>query len=120
MATVLVVDDDADIRDLITLRLEVAGHKVMQAADGDACMDAVRNGAPDLILLDIQMPRVNGIDVCRQLKSDPAFSTIPIMLLTARGQESDVHRGFEAGADDYIVNPFSLRELQTRLQRFLR
>ena len=120
MSTILVVDDDEDIRDIVALRMGVAGHTVLEAANGDECMELVRSGQPDVILLDIQMPRMNGIDVCRLLKADPIFRLIPVLLLTARGQESDVSRGFDAGADDYIVKPFSLQELQSRVERFLR
>ena len=120
MSIILVVDDDEDIRDIVALRMGVAGHTVLQAANGDECMELVRSGKPDVILLDIQMPRMNGIDICRLLKADAALRLIPVLLLTARGQESDVSRGFDAGADDYIVKPFSLQELQSRVERFLR
>jgi len=120
MSIILVVDDDEDIRDIVALRMGVAGHTVLQAANGDECMELVRSGKPDVILLDIQMPRMNGIDICRLLKADATLRLIPVLLLTARGQESDVSRGFDAGADDYIVKPFSLQELQSRVERFLR
>lgn len=120
VANVLVVDDDEDIRDIVSLRLGVVGHLVRQASNGDECMNAIRAERPDIILLDIQMPRMNGIDVCRQVKANPDYSLIPVLLLTARGQESDVSKGFDAGADDYIVKPFSLQELQSRVERFLR
>lgn len=119
MATVLVVDDDEDIRDVVSLRLGVAGHNVVMAENGEDGLRQARECFPDLILLDIQMPRLNGIDVCRQLKADPDLAGIAVVLLTARGQEADVDRGFEAGAQDYIVKPFSLRELQTRVERFV-
>lgn len=119
MATVLVVDDDEDIRDVVSLRLGVAGHEVVTADDGEDGLRQARECLPDLILLDIQMPRLNGIDVCRRLKADPDLAGIAVVLLTARGQEADVDRGFEAGAQDYIVKPFSLRELQTRVERFV-
>lgn len=120
MANVLVVDDDEDIRDIVALRLGVVGHCVRQASNGDECLEAIRTDRPDIILLDIQMPRMNGIDVCRKVKADPHYALIPVLLLTARGQESDVSKGFDAGADDYIVKPFSLQELQSRVERFLR
>ncbi|MDO9485292.1 MAG: response regulator [Actinomycetota bacterium] len=120
MANVLVVDDDEDIRDIVALRLGVVGHTVRQASNGDECLEAIESERPDIILLDIQMPRMNGIDVCRNIKANPEFSLIPVLLLTARGQESDVSKGFDAGADDYIVKPFSLQELQSRVERFLR
>jgi len=119
MASVLVIDDDENIRDIVKLRLEVSGHTVHSAGDGEAGLTRARELKPDLVLLDIMMPRLNGIDVCRQLRADPELAGTPIVLLTAKGQEHDVDRGFDAGADDYIVKPFSLVELQSRLRRHI-
>ncbi|MCB0917397.1 MAG: response regulator [Actinobacteria bacterium] len=119
MADVLVIDDDENIRDIVTLRLGVSGHTVHSAGDGETGLARARELKPDLVLLDIMMPRLNGIDVCRQLRADADLAEVPIVLLTARGQEHDVDRGFEVGADDYIVKPFSLVELQSRLRRYI-
>ena len=121
MRTVLVVDDDADIRDLIAWKLAQAGYGVLTEADGEAGLvtaaglseTGVLGSCPDLVLLDWTMPKMSGIDVCRVLRADPVTADIPIILLTAKAQESEVERGFAAGADDYIVKPFSPREMRS-------
>jgi two-component system phosphate regulon response regulator PhoB len=116
MSHVLIADDDPDIRELVRYKLEQAGHKVTAVADGAAALSAARDGAEyGLILLDVMMPRMSGIEVCEALRAEPATQTIPIMLLTAKAQERDVEQGFAAGADDYILKPFSPRELLTRV-----
>src|SRR5262245_41656408 len=116
MPRVLIADDDPDIRELVQFTLEQAGHHVTSVGDGDTALAAARaNGPFDLILLDVMMPRRTGIEVCEALRSDPAMRTVPILLLTAKAQEADVERGFAAGADDYIVKPFSPRELSSRV-----
>jgi DNA-binding response OmpR family regulator len=116
---VLVVDDDRDIRDLVTFKLEQAGYEVRQAEDGLQALDAVRAWAPDLVVLDVMMPGLSGIDVVRELRADPATSATPVILLTAKAQEADVETGFVTGADDYVVKPFSPRELVSRVQAVL-
>ncbi len=126
MKTVLVVDDDADIRELIAWKLNEGGSGILAEADGEAAL-AAANGAsasafgirPDLVLLDWTMPKMSGIDVCRALRANPATAAIPIILLTAKAQESEVERGFAAGADDYIVKPFSPREMLRRVDALL-
>jgi len=116
MTRVLVADDDPDIRELVRFKLEQGGHEVTTVADGDAALEAARAGGPyALILLDVMMPRRTGIEVCEALRADPAMRSVPILLLTAKAQEADVERGFAAGADDYIVKPFSPRELSSRV-----
>src|SRR5262249_5928464 len=116
MTRVLVADDDPDIRELGRFRLEQGGHEVTTVADGDAALaSAPANGPYALILLDVMMPRRTGIEVCEALRADPAMRSVPILLLTAKAQEADVERGFAAGADDYIVKPFSPRELSSRV-----
>ena len=124
MKTVLVVDDDADIRELIVWKLTNAGYVTLSAADGKAGLAAARGGpdgsqVPDLILVDWMMPRMTGIELCQALRDDPATASIPIILLTAKAQESEVERGFATGADDYIVKPFSPREMLRRVQAVL-
>jgi DNA-binding response OmpR family regulator len=127
MRTVLVVDDDADIRELIAWKLAQAGYGILTEADGEAGLVAaaglsstgVLGGCPDLVLLDWAMPKMSGIDVCRALRDDPVTTDIPIILLTAKSQESEVERGFAAGADDYIVKPFSPREMLRRVDAVL-
>ena len=106
MTTVLVADDDADIRELVACKLELAGYRVVAVPDGEAAVADVEAERPDLLLLDVMMPRVTGIEVCRQLRARRA-GRIPILMLTAKAQEADLQRGFAVGADDYIVKPFS-------------
>jgi DNA-binding response OmpR family regulator len=116
MTTVLVADDDADIRELVAFKLELAGYRVVAVPDGEAALASVDAERPDLLLLDVMMPRVTGIEVCRQLRAREGWADVPILMLTAKAQEADVQRGFDVGADDYIVKPFSPRELVRRVQ----
>ena len=124
MKTVLVVDDDPDIRELITWKLSQAGYTTLAASDGEAGLNAAVAGdaegrVPDLILVDWMMPKMTGIEVCRALRDNPVTARIPIVLLTAKAQEAEVERGFAAGVDDYIVKPFSPREMLGRIQAVL-
>ena len=119
MTAILVADDDMDIRDLVAFKLEQAGFDVTAVDNGLAALTAARLEPPDLVVLDVMMPGMSGIDVCRELRNDRTTSALPIILLTARAQEGDVEVGFGAGADDYIVKPFSPRELVTRVEAVL-
>ncbi len=116
---VLVAEDDPDILQLVAFRLERAGYEVIQATDGEEALRLVTERQPDLAVLDVMMPKVTGYDVTRQIRENQATSQIPVILLTARVQEADVARGFEAGADDYIKKPFSPQELRSRVQAIL-
>lgn len=116
---VLIADDDEDIRDLVVFKLEQAELEVIAVGDGVAALDAVRTHQPKLVVLDIAMPGMSGLDVCRLLRADPRTSDMLIIMLTARVQEQDVAGGFSAGADDYLVKPFSPRELVSRVQALL-
>ena len=116
---VLVADDDADILALVSFRLQRAGYDVVQAGDGEEALRLAREQRPDLAVLDVMMPRLTGDEVTRQLRASEETSRIPVILLTARVQEADVARGFEAGADDYIKKPFSPQELRARVQAIL-
>lgn len=113
---VLVADDDPDIRALVTIKLKRSGFDVVDVGDGQAALDGVRERPPDLVIVDLMMPKMSGIEVCQALRADPATTDIPVIMLTARAQESDVARGFAQGADDYIIKPFSPRELVRRVQ----
>jgi DNA-binding response OmpR family regulator len=116
---VLAADDDEDILALIAFRLEHSGYTVLQARDGEEALDLARTSSPDLAVLDVMMPKIDGFEVTRRLREDDSTSRMPIILLTARTQETDVQRGFDAGADDYIRKPFSPQELRARVQAIL-
>lgn len=119
MAAITLGEDDPDIRELIAYKLERGGHTVEQAENGVAALEAVRRSHPNLVILDIMMPDMSGLEVCRALRNDPATAEIPVILLTARAQEHDVETGFEAGAHDYMIKPFSVRELASRVAAVL-
>lgn len=108
---VLCADDDADIRALLTIRLERAGFRVAQAADGEQALSLARELSPDVLVLDVMMPRLSGTEVLLALRGDEATAAIPVVLLSARAQEADVERGLEAGADAYLAKPFQAPEL---------
>ena len=107
MTTILVVDDEPSIVDLVRFTLEDGDVRVVEASDGAEALVLARRIKPDLILLDVQMPRLDGLEVCRQLRREPAFAHVPIILLTAAGQAADRARGLGAGADEYLTKPFS-------------
>jgi DNA-binding response OmpR family regulator len=116
---VLVADDDPDILSLVTLRLERDGYEVIGAPDGERSVEEVLERTPDLALIDVSMPKLDGYEVTERLRQHEPTSAIPIILLTARVQDSDVARGIEAGADDYVKKPFSTADLRTRVQAAL-
>lgn len=117
---ILVVDDEQDIRDLLVFNLNREGYATLEAADGVAGLEAARRHKPALILLDVMLPRMDGLEVCRELGRDKATAHIPIIMLTARGDDVDRIVGFELGADDYVVKPFNTRELLLRIRAMLR
>ncbi|OUD11642.1 phosphate regulon transcriptional regulator PhoB [Thioflexithrix psekupsensis] len=117
---ILVVEDEAAIREMLHLSLKKAGYVVSEAADVRQAKALIYNQAPTLILLDWMLPHVSGIEFARQLKKEPQTQQIPIIMLTAKGDESDKVRGLEVGADDYITKPFSPRELIARIKAVLR
>ena len=119
MARILVADDDVDIRELVEFKLSTMGHEIVAVGDGAAAVDACRASKPDLAVLDVMMPGVSGLDAIKQIRSDPDLADLPVILLTARAQESDVETGFDSGADDYITKPFSPRELASRVEALL-
>ena len=119
MARILVADDDVDIRELVEFKLSTMGHDIVAVGDGAAAVEACRAQKPDLAVLDVMMPGVSGLDAIRQIRSDPSLADLPVILLTARAQESDVETGFDSGADDYITKPFSPRELAARVEALL-
>jgi len=116
---VLVADDDPDILSLVTLRLERDGYEVIGAPDGERAVEEALERTPDLALIDVSMPKLDGYEVTERLRQHEPTSAIPILLLTARVQDSDVARGIAAGADDYVKKPFSTADLRTRVQAAL-
>jgi two-component system phosphate regulon response regulator PhoB len=119
MTKILIAEDAEDIRELLSFKLKAAGYEVHTVADGESAVAFAKSILPDLVVLDWMMPRMNGLDACIALRSDPNFRSVPIMFLTAKGQEIDVERGFSAGVDDYVVKPFSPRELVHRIEALL-
>jgi len=117
---VLVVEDEPDIRDLLVLHLERDGYTVTTCKSGAEGLRLARGAPPDLILLDLMLPEMDGLEVCRRLRQDPVTQAVPIVMLTARGDEVDRVLGLELGADDYVVKPFSPRELVARVRAVLR
>ena len=117
---ILVVEDDLDIRELISFNLVNEGHQVFDANDGEVGIDKARNNNPDLILLDLMLPGIQGLDVCRIIKSDQETKETPIIMVTALGQEEDIVKGLETGADDYITKPFSIKVLIARVNAVLK
>jgi len=117
---ILVVDDEEDILELVSYNLAREGFRVACASTGEDGLEKARMKLPDLVILDLMLPGVDGLDVCKQLKGDPKTSHIPIVMLTAKGEEADMVTGLELGADDYIAKPFSPRVLTARVKTVLR
>jgi two-component system, OmpR family, alkaline phosphatase synthesis response regulator PhoP len=117
---ILVVDDEEDILELVKYNLSREGYQVTCAGTGEEGLRAARNKIPDLIVLDLMLPGVDGLEVCKQLKGDSKTSQIPVIMLTAKGEEADIVTGLELGADDYIPKPFSPRVLIARVKTVLR
>ena len=117
---VLIAEDEPDIRDLLAFHLEREGYSVSKCGTGTDALRQIRSSAPDLVLLDLMLPEMNGLEVCRRLRGDPVTASLPIVMLTARGEEVDRVLGLELGADDYIVKPFSPKEVVARVRAVLR
>ena len=117
---ILVVEDETALLALLRYNLESAGFDVREAADGEEALLAAAEETPDLVILDWMLPRISGIEVCRQFRRNRATQDVPILMLTARGEETDKLRGFESGADDYVTKPFSPGELLARVRALLR
>jgi phosphate regulon transcriptional regulator PhoB len=117
---VLIVEDERDIRDLVLFHLQREGYQVSSASSGEEALRQVRHTPPDLVLLDLMLPAMGGLEVCRTLRHEPSTAALPIVMLTAKGDEVDRVLGLELGADDYIVKPFSPKELLARVRAVLR
>jgi DNA-binding response OmpR family regulator len=120
MAKILLAEEEKQIADMISFKLTNGGHKVIRAQDGEQAFAAARRELPDLILLDAMMPGINGFEVLRRLKADASLRNIPVIMVTAKGHERDVLSGLRGGAIDYVVKPFSLKELSARVELALR
>ena len=116
-ATVLVVDDEPHVVRLVKANLETSGYKILTAADGEQALRVVRDESPDLVILDIMLPKMDGYEVCRRIRE---FSPVPVIMLTARSAKVDLVHGFEVGADDYLTKPFAANELLVRVRAVLR
>jgi two-component system phosphate regulon response regulator PhoB len=120
MPRILIVEDEKDLLELLVYNLKAAGYEVLASGDGANVVELTREHLPDLVLLDLMLPEASGLDLCRSLKADQKTKHIPVIMVTAKGEEIDRVVGFELGADDYVVKPYSTRELLLRIQVILR
>ncbi|HJH32739.1 MAG TPA: response regulator [Methanosarcinaceae archaeon] len=117
---ILIVDDELDALTALKIALEAENYNVVEAADGLSAIEKVKSEKPDIVLLDLMMPEIDGIEVCKRLKSDSQHKHVPIIMLTAKGEINDKIEGIEIGADDYVTKPFNLNELKARIKMVLR
>ena len=117
--TILVADDEEDLRELVSYRLSRSGYEVVEAVDGQEALELATERTPDLMVLDVMMPRLDGYELTRRVREQDSLRSVPVILLTARSQESDVSRGFDVGADDYLKKPFNPDELVARVRAVL-
>ncbi len=119
MAKILIAEDERDIRDLITFTLKFAGHDVVAASNGEEAYNLAQEVLPEIILMDVRMPRMTGYEACKAMKQIESIRNIPVVFLSAKGQESEVQTGLEVGAVDYILKPFSPDQLTVRVSQLL-
>jgi CheY-like chemotaxis protein len=119
MAKILIAEDERDIRDLITFTLGFAGYEVVAASNGEEAVTLARQEIPDLILMDVRMPRMTGYEACAVMKADDRLKDIPVIFLSAKGQDSEIQAGISAGAVEYLLKPFAPDQLTTRIQAVL-
>ena len=119
MAKIVIAEDERDIRNLIIFTLKLAGHEVIAAKNGEEAVQKIRDELPDLILLDVRMPKMTGYEACEKIKSDKSIKNIPIVFLSAKGQDKEIRTGLELGAIKYILKPFSPDELTTEVKQIL-
>lgn len=120
MATILVVEDEPDAAEMLAFNLRAGGHEVSLVEDGGKGLKVAKTTRPDLLILDYMLPTMSGPEVCRALRADPVTQDLPVIMLTARAEESDRVKGFECGADDYVTKPYSMKELMLRVQSLLK
>jgi CheY-like chemotaxis protein len=119
MAKILIAEDERDIRDLVAFTLRFAGHEVVAVGNGEEAVEAARKEMPDLILMDVRMPRMTGYEACEHMKADDQLKDIPVVFLSAKGQESEIQTGLSAGAAEYLLKPFAPAELTQRVGELL-
>ena len=119
MAKILIAEDERDIRDLVAFTLRFAGHEVFAASNGEEAVDLAPKVNPDLILMDVRMPRMTGYEACKIMKTDPNLKDVPIVFLSAKGQESEIQQGLAAGAEEYLLKPFAPDQLTSRVKVIL-
>ena len=119
MAKILIAEDERDIRDLVAFTLRFAGHEVFSASNGEEAVDMAPKINPDLILMDVRMPRMTGYEACKAMKADPNLKDIPVVFLTARGQDTEVQQGLDVGAEEYLLKPFAPDHLTSRIKTIL-
>lgn len=119
MTKILIAEDERDIRDLVTFSLKFGGFDVVQASNGVEAVERAQAEVPDLILMDVRMPKMTGYEACKALKAIPAMRHIPVVFLSAKGQESEIQQGVEAGAEEYILKPFAPDELTKQIKSVL-
>jgi two-component system alkaline phosphatase synthesis response regulator PhoP len=117
---IVIIEDESDILEVIAYNLEREGYEVFESQDGEVGLSLIATHAPDLVVLDLMLPTIDGIELCRKLKSDPLTRAIPVVMVTAKGEESDIVLGLGVGADDYVTKPFSPKELIARVKAVLR
>jgi len=120
MAKILIAEDERDIRDLVSFTLRFAGHEVVAVSNGEEAVQAAGQEMPDLILMDVRMPRMTGYEACEKIKADARLQHIPVVFLSAKGQESEIRTGLSAGASEYLLKPFAPDELVIRVQALLK
>ncbi|MBI1794306.1 MAG: response regulator [Chloroflexi bacterium] len=119
MAKILIAEDEPDIRELVAFTLRFAGHEVVAASNGEEAVQLAAREFPDLILMDVRMPRMTGYDACRAMKANSELKDIPVVFLSAKGQESEIQTGLEAGAEEYLLKPFAPDQLTDRVRAIL-
>ena len=119
MAKILIAEDEPDIRELVTFMLQFAGYEVVAASNGEDAVRTASRERPDLVLMDVRMPRMTGYDACRMMKANPDLRNVPVVFLSAKGQESEIQSGLDAGAEEYLLKPFSPAELTNRVRGIL-
>ncbi|MCA9915899.1 MAG: response regulator [Anaerolineae bacterium] len=120
MAQILIAEDERDIRELIAFTLGAVGHNIIQASNGEDALRLAKENRPDLVMTDVRMPRLTGYELCRAIKNDDALKHIPVIILSAKGQDEEIGQGREVGADDYILKPFGPVELAQRIGEILK